>query len=362
MDTPSSPWSRIALMIDRYPSPHNTQPLHLLVHDHHEATVLFDTACALPAHPLGLLFAHVTVGIYVEQALIAAHALGHQLEVDVLADPVRPAVGVDPSTPATPDGDRLQPMARLRLRSRPGSDVVADLDPALMRVRRTSRLPYDGRDVPAVVLEELREESERYGHCWGSTDEPGDVARVVDLNQQTLFDDLATPVVRDELRAWVRFTSRSARRSADGFSPQCLITPGLLLRSVFSHQRLWVLPPLRALSRRVYLRSMRGTPRVAWLSGPLESSHDAVRAGRLLIRLWLRLAGHGVAVHPFGSLVTNDGSLRAFTDVVGAPRPGPTSQVWMVLRLGYGAEPPRSLRHPVHQHLHQAKLADEGVR
>lgn len=361
MDTPSSPWSRIALMIDRYPSPHNTQPVHLLVHDQREATVLFDTACALPAHPLGLLFSHVTIGIYVEQASIAAHALGLGLEVEVLTDLVRPAVGVDPSTPAGPDGDRLQPVARLRLDT-PDGGPVDDLDPELMRVRRTSRLPYDGRDVPAAVLAELREECERSGHGWGSTGEPDVVVRVVDLNQQTLFDDLATPAVRDELRAWVRLSSRSARRSADGFSPECLHTPGLLLRTVFRHDRLWALPPLRALSRRVYLRSMRGTPRVAWVRGPLGTTEDAVRAGRLLIRLWLRLAGHGVAVHPFGSVVTNEGSLRAFEDVVGVPRPTPDAQVWMVLRLGHGTEPPRSLRHPVHQHLHQAQRVDEGVR
>ncbi len=361
MDTPSSPWSRIALMIDRYPSPHNTQPLHLLVHDQHEATVLFDTACALPAHPLGLVFAHVTVGVYVEQASIAAHALGYELDVEVLPDPVRPAVGVDPRTPATPDGDRLQPVARLRLRTLEGRPV-ADLDPALMRLRRTSRLPYDGRDVPAAVLAELREECERSGHRWGSTGEPRDVTRVVDLNQQTLFDDLATPVLRDELRAWVRFSARSARRTADGLSSQSLHTPGLLLRTVFRHDRVWALPPLRALSRRVYLRSMRGTPRVAWVRGPLATTEDAVRAGRLLIRLWLRLAAHGVAVHPFGSVVTNDRSLRVFETVVGAPRPTPDSQVWMVLRLGHGARPPRSLRHPVHQHLHQAQRVDEGVR
>jgi hypothetical protein len=362
MDTSSSPWSRIAPMIGRYPSPHNTQPIHLRIDGRHDATVLFDTACALPAHPLGLLFAHVTTGVYVESASVAAHALGFGLDVDTVAEPVRPTPPVEPFVVPDVDDARLQPVARLRLH--PLGDPVEDLDPALLGRRRTSRLPYDHRDVPLRVLAELDAECARAGHRFGSTGERHQVARVVDLNQRTLFDDLATPAVREELRAWVRFSSRAARRRADGFSPECLVTPGLLLRSVFTQPRLWSLPPMQTLSRRVYLRSMQGTPRIAWVRGPMRTPADAVAAGRLLIRLWLRLEAHGVAVHPFGSVVTNDSSLAGFEETVGTAtdRAGGAGSTWMVLRLGYSATPPESLRRPLHTQLHHTALADEGVR
>ena len=229
-----------------------------------------------------------------------------------------------------------------------------------MRTRRTSRLPYDGRDVPLRVLAELDAECARAGHRFGTTADRHRVATVVDLNQRSLFDDLARPAVRDELRRWVRFSARSARRSGDGFSPECLVTPGLLLRTVFTWPRVWALPPLRALSRWVYLRSMQGTPRVAWVRGPMTTPADAVAAGRLLIRLWLRLAGHGVAVHPFGSVVTDEVALAAVERTLGAPVDG--APTWMVLRIGWSDPPPVSLRRPAHLQVHTGDLVDEGVR
>ena len=370
-----SPWPLIARAVRRTPTPHNTQPLHLRVTGPLEATVLFDRTRALPAHPLGVLFGHVTVGILVESVAVAAHALGHEIDVQLLPGEVRPLpggaggpVGTGGSGGTTDlDDERFQAVAHLRLA--PAGRRVPDLDPALLEVRRTNRLPYDGRDLPEEVLAELALECVVAGHRIGSTDSRHHVARVVDLNQRTLFDDLATPPVREELRAWMRYSSRSAAASADGFSPECLVTPGPLLRSVFEHPRLWATGPMQALSRRVYLRSMRGTPRVAWVRGPMDTTDDAVAAGRLLIRLWLRLADHGVAVHPMGSLVTNPASLSEVDAMVAAVTGRPVRPdaglTWMVLRLGYGDVPPESLRVPVHDRVHlagTARLDDEGVR
>lgn len=375
---PGSPWPVIARAVHRTPTPHNTQPLHLHVTGPTQATVLFDRTRALPAHPLGVLFGHVTVGILLESVAIAAHALGFEADVQLLPGDVRPLPvppgGHDgPTAVVDPDDDRFQPVAHVRLT--PTTRPVPDLDPALLEVRRTNRLPYDGRDLPAEVLAELALECAGAGHRFGSTDSRHHVAQVVDLNQRTLFDDLATPRVREELRAWMRYTRRSADTRADGFSAQCLVTPGPLLRSVFEQPRLWATRPMQALSRRVYLRSMRGTPRVAWVRGPMGTTDDAVAAGRLLIRLWLRLAAHGVAVHPMGSLVTNPASLAevddAVDEVTGERHRPEAGLTWMVLRLGYGDVPPESRRVPLHARVHLADsasvagaglVADEGVR
>ena len=51
-------------------------------------------------------------------------------------------------------------------------------------------------------------------------------------------------------------------------------------------------------------------------------------------------------------------------EVTGEPRRPDAGLTWMVLRLGYGAVPPESLRVPLHERLHLAPLAlaDEGVR
>ena len=103
----------------------------------------------------------------------------------------------------------------------------------------------------------------------------------------------------------------------------------------------------------------------------MSTTDDAVAAGRLLLRLWLRLAAHGVAVHPMGSLVTNPASLaevdRTIAEVTGRARRPDAGLTWMVLRLGYGEVPPESLRVPLHERLHLdpvvgSGLGDEGVR
>ncbi len=49
-----------------------------------------------------------------------------------------------------------------------------------------------------------------------------------------------------------------------------------------------------------------------------------------------------VYLHPFGSVVTNAAAHQQFLSKIGA---SPTDQpLWLLVRLGYSTEPPRSLR------------------
>jgi hypothetical protein len=335
MDQSDRLWRHLARVAARYPSPHNTQPLLLQVEGPDRASVLFDRAAALGAHPLGLLFGHVTVGAYLECLSVAAHATGHLLDVEVPDEPVRAGAGT-------------QVVARVRL-----VDVgtrVDDLDPALLERRRTSRLPYDGRDVPAHVLRLVATECERAGHAFATSGVPSVVHRVVALDQEALFADLASPRRRAELASWIRTSEREARNSRDGFSPRTLAVPAWLLRLVLARPGLFVTGPLAVLARRARLATSAGTPRVAWVRGPLGSPQEAVTAGRLLLRVWLLLTAHGVELHPYGSVVTSEHALPLFHEAVGETAgaggdDGPGA--WLVLRLGYSAEPARSLRRPV---------------
>lgn len=133
-------------------------------------------------------------------------------------------------------------------------------------------------------------------------------------------------------------------RKADGLSARCLALPGPVMRLVLGSYWLWRLPLLGAVMRRVYLRSMRGVPQVAWLKGPFADERDHVEAGRAFLRLWLVLTRHGVALHPFGSVITNPRSHRELLEVVDEREDG--DLVWLLFRVGYSAEPPRSHRLP----------------
>lgn len=325
-------WTTILRDVHRYPSPHNSQPIRVRITDDTRADLFYDLDRGLPAEPYGIPFGHVCAGIFVELLSIAAHAhgvevvedLGHE-DMDFAAD------------------DRLHRLGRVTLS--PRGAPVHDLDVALIGRRRTSRLPYDTRTVPNDVLARLDAEARRWGHRLASTTDPAVVGRVVRINQRTLFDDIANPAVRHELATWLRYSDEEAARRRDGLSATCLHVPGPVLRWFVEHHRWWSLPGLRHVARWLYLRSMRGVGHLAWLTGPFDTPRDFVRAGRAFIRCWLLLTAHGVAVHPLGSVITNPRSHAALVDAVGEDQ---TRQMtWMLMRIGYSAQPPRSHRLPV---------------
>lgn len=106
----------------------------------------------------------------------------------------------------------------------------------------------------------------------------------------------------------------------------------------------WSLPVLGPVARWLYLQTMRGVPQVAWITGPFDTNSDYIRAGRTFIRTWLRFTEHEVVLHPFGSVITNLRSRRAFCALVEEDESD--GMAWMLLRLGYSATPPRSHRRP----------------
>ena len=70
-----------------------------------------------------------------------------------------------------------------------------------------------------------------------------------------------------------------------------------------------------------------------------------------MIRMWLILTRHGVAWHPYGSVITNDDARRSMVEKFGMQE-GPDGQrmVWLLVRLGYsGKTPVRSERLPIEE-------------
>lgn len=324
-------WHRIATVAHRYPSPHNSQPMRLRPVDATTAELYYDLARGLPAEPGGASFGFVCAGVLIELVAIVAHDLGLTLQTSLRGEDLRF------------DGpDRLQHIGTVRLhRSEP---TPVDLDPALIALRRTSRVPYAHRRLPAPLIDELAAEAAAAGHRWSDTCEPAHIRAIMRINQRTLFDDVANDAVRAELATWLRYTERDAARTGDGLSARCLRLPGPVLRSVVRHHRWWSRPLPEAVARWLYLRSMRGVCQLAWITGPFDTNPGRVAAGRLLIRLWLRLTAEGAVMHPFGSVITNRRSHRRFVDTVGERAADGTT--WMLMRVGYSATPPRSHRLP----------------
>lgn len=314
-----------------YPSPHNSQPI--VVGRRGDALDLYyDLDRGLPAEPYGVPFGFVCAGTFAETLTIAAHALGYEVVASLRAE------DMDFS-----GDDRLHALGSLTLTRQDGP--VADLDAELILRRRTSRLPYD--DVPVVpgALQAVAEEAARWGHRLRVTDDPAAVRAIVALNQLTLFRDLQSDPVREEIASWLRYSKAEAAAKADGLAAETLHLPGPLLRFFMGHHRWWSLPGVGALVRAISARTLRGVPQVAWITGPFTSNADCIRAGRLFLRLWLLLTEHGVSLHPFGSVITNPRSHADLCATVGEEETA--GFTWMLFRLGYSPIPPRSARRPL---------------
>jgi nitroreductase len=318
-------WAELVEDARRAPSPHNTQPWLVETTDDAHALLLCRAERLLPVEDPDGRFLTCGLGIFAEALRVAAEARGLALADEFLAPDLSAGVAGE--------------IAVARLELTPGAGETGPRD-ALLR-RRTSRLPYDGRPADESSLAELAAVAARFGHTARFSTDPSFVAWVLELNAATVFYDLAEDDRRAEIRHWTRTSEAEAARLADGFSPRCLGFPGALLRLFFDRHR--VIRPFEPLLKRLYLRPMRGTATVGWIAGPWATKEDWYAAGRMLLRFWLALTEHGLDLQPFGSVITNPTAHARLDERLG----NESQEVWLLLRIGYGAEPPRSARLPL---------------
>ena len=311
------------------PSPHNIQPWRLRVLSATEAQLCYDPARLLRRTDPTSCFTIIGLGMFLECLRVAAAPMGWQLEVEHA-----PEARLNYAAP-TP-----QLFAGLRLRPRTGTRPAPDRE--LLKQRRTARHAYDGRPVAAEVQQHLAALAAAHGHQLSCTSDPALIDFVLDLNRQTLFADLDDAPTRQELSTWIRTTDEQAHRLQDGLWNRCLGFSGRLMHNFFFHAERFRSPWKRKVLGNIYRHSMHGTASVAWLQGAFATRADWLQAGTLLQQLWLEMTRHGVYLHPFGSVVTNPVAHQQFLDKIGSLPPDPP--LWLLVRLGYSTEPPRSLR------------------
>jgi len=320
------------------PSPHNIQPWRFKLVSQTKAIVFFDPTRLLPdTDPTGR-FCWGGFGILFEELSIAAAPHGLEVAVSYLGEKL------DARKPG------LTPFAELNLVPRTAPE---EFDRQLIPERRTSRLPYDDHPVSDVVLNDLRRIANQFGHEFEWSTKKDEVDWVVDLNADTMFYDMGEPLSRNEVGGWIRFSMKEARRKADGLAAYAMRFPGPMMW-LFVHQN-WIfrLPVVYSLVKALYLRSMKGTRTVGWLSGPFlnDNPQDWERSGRMLARFWLCMTKHGVYLHPFGSVITNaKAHARMDERFYSADRKHP---LWLLVRLGHSDLPPQAQRLTVDQLLVQ---------
>ncbi|MGW3894135.1 hypothetical protein ACWD6L_02965 [Micromonospora profundi] len=282
---------------NRAPSAHNTQPWRPEYHAD-RIVIDVDAARSLPdSDPTGRDLA-LGIGAFVETCLIVSAELG----LRVTAAP----------------GPQLIPAAT-RYRT---PFTIADVE-----ARRVARGPYEPGYVDAEVIADL---------------EPGiahvptrDLAPDLEVADRWMF---GTPPVAVELRDWLRLSPRHPRYHLDGLTDRAL---------ALSRSEAWALSTaLRAyrVTRRLGLAALlaasgRGLLRYdGSVLVLLADGDDRIAAGRRLLRTWLTLARHGLAVHPLSQLIDCPATAARLAERVGG-------QPLAVFRVGHPlAEPVRSAR------------------
>lgn len=321
-------WAQLLEYARWSPSPHNVQPWKVRPVSATEAELYYDPQRLLPHTDPTSRFTIAGLGMFIECLTIAANPLGYAV---VAEHTTTPRLDYEAQTP--------QLFARLKLVPTRQRDSAS---PDLIKQRRTSRLAYDERPLTPAIQQELAALAARYGHALTFSTEPEMVDFVLDLNRETLFQDLDEEPVRRELARWVRTSKQEAYAKNDGLWNHCFGFPGRTMHNFFFHSERFRSPWKRRVIGSVYRRSMRGTTTIAWLHGPFGNRTEWLQAGAMLQRLWLAMTQHGVYLHPFGSVVTNALAHEKFQQKINTPA---TAQpLWLLVRMGYSQEPPRSLR------------------
>lgn len=334
-----SVWQKLLETAVYAPSPHNVQPWRLRILSDTTADLLIEKHRTLPKEDPTGSFIILSMGLFIEALTIVA--ANHSLRLDFHLS--QPASHFTPAHIAEAQHELL-PFARLNLdRKVDGELEDSELDNALFYARRTSRLSYSAQPVPSDAVEALSKLASKWGHAYEQVTDPQIIEQILNRNIEAVFEDLSAPAYHDEIVEWFRFTARSARQTRDGLDYRCMNSSRLSFWLAARVPQLLQLPLTGALLKRIYRSQLGHVPTLGMLAGPFWDPDTAFETGRFLMRFWLELAKRDLYIHPYGNLVTNKAAAGWTSEVVGV------RQIWLIFRIGFSKEPPRSYRRTVEE-------------
>jgi hypothetical protein len=309
------------------PSVHNLQPHQIKVISANEAELYYNPARLLPVGDPDSIFATVALGVFIEHLSIAASSHGMWVRTTEVFDPV----SIQSTGPTLFAKLKILPQTRKE-----------EISPALFKKRMTAREQYNGQPLSETTLEKIKKEANRLRHGFDSSSEEEFIQLMIDLNQQTLFEDLQSEADRKELNALFRYSAEEAETKKDGLWAKCMGFSGSLMKSVFIHHEKWEKGARKKMLSKHYKASFKGTSTLCWFTGKFDNTEDWLNAGHMLARTWLKLTEDGAYIQPFGSLITNKGANAKINEKIGPQ--DDSKKMWLIFRAGYSKEPTRSYR------------------
>jgi len=301
-----------------------------------EADLLLDSQRTLPKEDPSGSFIILTMGIFIEALRLLAANLGWRLEHSMyheLAWYAREMLKTQEHT--------FFPFARMSLRR--DESVLSAFDPALILKRRTSRISLRPDLVPDSTVQQFKSLAHKWNQRYEQTSDPVLIERILEKNTEAVFADLNNRDYHDEIVQWFRFTAASAEATRDGLDYRCMNTSRSTYWLTARFPGLLQLPLARSLLARKYRSQLGVIPTMGMLAGDFWDSDSAFQAGGFLMQFWLETAKHDLYIHPFGNLVTNQAASAWLRQATGL------DNIWLVFKIGYSSEPPKSYRRSVEE-------------
>jgi len=326
------------------PSAHNTQPWQFTPQADGRVAVGWDEGRTLPVADPTSRDLYLSLGAAAESACLRATASGTRLRFEAappgLAGPVGWLVP-DPGTADPAPDDRL---------------LAAALD-----ARQTARSPHLPRAVPASVRAAMVAEAARHGRTLTIVTDRPSIRRLASLTGKATALLFADGPVHAELWRWLRLDPGAPAYQRDGLTADCLGLAGTALwvaRQTMPPARMrWLARlGLHTLLAADMARVARRSAAICLLSTPATDRAALVETGRVLQRLWLLAAAHGLTTHPLSALLDCPETAGATVDTLlplsrlrerGLGGEAGPAMPAAVFRLGYSGPAPRAPRLPL---------------
>lgn len=295
---------------------HNTQPWRFTLGTD-SIEIRSDPACRLPVVDPQDRELWISLGCALENLLIAARARGHAADVTYpdAADAIRVRL-----TAAAPQGSAL-------------FDAIPR--------RQNTRSAYDGRPVKTADLDQVLATPLEPGVTLRPVTAAGDMAQVQEYVRLGNLHQYGDRAFLDELIGWLRFNQRAALATRDGLFTRCSGNPEVptwLGRIFVAGGK----PEQQADADAAKLSSSAGALVIASAG---EGKSAWVRMGQVYERLALQMTSLGIKSAFLNQPIEVATLRRQFGSALGLAAVQPQ----LLLRFGYAADLPRSLRRPVAQ-------------
>lgn len=324
-------------LLNRYPSPHNGQPIELKEAGDGRFDLYFDARRGLQAAEVSYLFSFVTMGLFVTYMSMCAKAFGYRFDSSV-------------ELPKLADL-KTEGLLKFATCTLEASDDQSD-EKLLqtLRFRQTSRKKYSEglnnelSDRTIAIASNANMELVKMNRH--------DTHQAIWLNQRAVFDDMFDDAVRHELNHWLRYSKQEKESKMDGLAYDCMELNGRAMKLIVKYYKILHMPGISGLLKKYYLRTMSDNSDAYYMLTPFSNEEESFEVGVAVMKIWAEIAAEGYYLHPFGTIMSNEPAHADFLKLANISHEDRHKNFLVfIYRAGKSDKPNASMRIPVANHL-----------